>query len=184
MQQPRPDKGQPQQNRLASPGARSTAPAGTKDLDCDKMQKTLSKKERISRVREQLRLWYGPAAHNCKECTMPVNKESMRTAAQEMRLQQPARKTRSKEKTKQKPEVAIGEQLDLNRVFVQVNGHPALALIELQTIAGDLISAQFVYLCKLPVVQIEPKTLASAIKESKVTVDKTCKVALTCGGYE
>ena len=87
-------------------------------------------------------------------------------------------KTRSKEKTKRKPQVPIREPLDPNRVFVKVNGHRALALIDLQTIGGDLISAQFVYLYKLPVVKIEPKTLATAIKGSKGTVDKTCEVEL------
>ena len=108
----------------------------------------------------------------------------MRTAAQEMQLPQPVGKTKSKEKTKRKPQVAIREPHDPNRVFVKVNGHPALALIDLQTIGGDLISAQFVYLYKLPVVKIEPKTLATAIKGSKGTVDKTCDVELNWGGYE
>ena len=108
----------------------------------------------------------------------------MRTATQEMQLQQPVGKTRSKQKTKQKPEVAIGEPLDPNRVFVKVNGHPALALIDLQRIGGDLISAQFVYLHKLPVVKIEPKTLATAIKGSKGIVDKACEVELNWGGCE
>ena len=65
-----------------------------------------------------------------------------------------------------------------------MNGHPALALIDLQPIGGDLISAQFVYLYKLPVVKIEAKTLTTAIKGYKGTVDKTCEVELKCGGYE
>ena len=108
----------------------------------------------------------------------------MRTAAQEMQLQQPVGETRSKEKTKQKPQVAVREPLDPNRVFVNVKGHPALALIDLQTIGGDLIRAQFVYLYKLPVVKIEPETLATAIKGSKGTVDKTCEVEINWGGFE
>ena len=102
----------------------------------------------------------------------------MRTTAQEMQLQQPVGITRSKEKTKQKPHVAIMEPIDPNGVFGKVNGQPALAPIDLQTIGGDLISAQFVYLYKLPVVKIEPKTLATAIRGSKGTVDKTCEVEL------
>ena len=65
-----------------------------------------------------------------------------------------------------------------------MNGNPALALIDLQTLGGDLISAQFVYLYKLPVVKIEPKTPATAIKGSKGTVDKTCAVELNWGGFE
>ena len=92
-------------------------------------------------------------------------------------------KTRWKEKTKQKPKVAIRESLDTNGGFVKVNSHPALALIDLQTIGRDLISAEFVYLHKLPVVKIEAKTLATAIKGSKGTVDKTCEVELNWGGY-
>ena len=40
------------------------------------------------------------------------------------------------------------------------------------------------YLYKLPVVKIEPKTLATAIKGSKGTVDKTCDVELNWGGFE
>ena len=81
-------------------------------------------------------------------------------------------------RSKRKPQVAIRKPLDPNRVFVKVNGHPALALIDLQTIGGDIISPQFVYLYKLPVVKIEPKTLATASKGSKATVDKTCEVVL------
>ena len=48
----------------------------------------------------------------------------------------------------------------------------------------DLISAQFVYLNKLPVVKMELKTLSTAIKESKGTVDKTCKVELNWRAYD
>ena len=92
-----------------------------------------------------------------------------------MQLQQPVGKTRSKEKTKRKPQVAIIEPLDPNRVIVKVNGHPALALIDLQTLGGDLISAQFVYLYKLPVVKIEPKTLATAIKGLKEPLTRPVK---------
>ena len=108
----------------------------------------------------------------------------MRTAAQEMQLQQPVGNTRSKQETKQKPQVAFRKPLDPNRVFVKVNGHPAFLLIDLQTIGGDLISAQFRYLHKLPIVKIETKTLATAIKESNATLDKTCEVELNWGGYE
>ena len=59
-----------------------------------------------------------------------------------------------------------------------MNGHPALALIDLQTLGGDLISAQFLYLYKLPVVKIEPQTLATSIQRSKRTVDKTSELDL------
>ena len=46
------------------------------------------------------------------------------------------------------------------------------------------MSAQFVYLYNLPVGNIEPKTLASAIKVSKGTVAKTCEGELNCGAYK
>ena len=65
----------------------------------------------------------------------------MRTAAQEMDRQQAVGKTRSKEKTKQIPQVAIRDPLNGNRVLVKVNSHPALALNDLQTITGNLISS-------------------------------------------
>ena len=138
----------------------------------------------MSRIGEKACLWCGLAGHNYKDCRERLNKEPMMTAAQEMQLQQPVGKTRSKDQTKQKPQVAIREELDPNRVFVKLHSHPALTLIDLQTIGGDLISAQFVYLYKLPVDTIEPKTLATAIKGSQGTVDKTCEVELNWGGYE
>ena len=137
----------------------------------------------MTRVREKVCLWCGLAPHNLKECRKCLHKEPMRTAAQEMQLQQPMGKTRSKTSTKQKPQVAIREPLDRNQVFVQVNGHPVLALIDLQTLEADHILQQFVYLYILPVAKIESKTLATAIKGSKGPVDKTCEVELNCGGY-
>ena len=108
----------------------------------------------------------------------------MRTAAPEMQLQQPVCKTRNKGKTKQKPQGAIWEPLHPNRVFVRMNGHQALAQIDLQTIGGDLISLQFVYLYKLLVRQIEATTVATTSKGSKATVDKTSEVELNWGAYE
>ena len=93
-------------------------------------------------------------------------------------------KTRYKEQNKQKPQVAISEPLNPNRVFVKVNGHPALALIDLQTIRADVIRVQFGYLYKLPLVSIQPKTIATPIRGSKGTVVKTREVELNCGRYE
>ena len=162
-QQPRADKDQPQQNHLATLGARSPASAETKDTDRDKIKKTLTEKERMRGFREKVCSWCGLAVHNFNECSKRLNQEPMTTAAKDMQLHQPVGTTRFKEKTKQKPHVAIGEPLDPNRVFIKVNGHPALAWIDLQTIGGDLISAQFVYLYQLPVVKIEPKTLATTM---------------------
>ena len=78
-------------------------------------------------VHEKGYLWHGLAAHNVKECRKRPNKEPMRTAAQELQLQQPVYETRSNEKNKYKPQVAIREPDDSNRAFVKVNGHPARA---------------------------------------------------------
>lgn len=63
-----------------------------------------------------------------------------------MQLQQPEVKSRSKAMIKQTPQVAIKEPLDPNRVFIKLNGHPVLALVDLQNVRCDLISAQFVCL--------------------------------------
>ena len=65
-----------------------------------------------------------------------------------------------------------------------MNTHPALALIDVPTIAGDLINAQFVFLYNLPGFKIEPKTLATTLQGSKASIEKTCKVELNWGCYE
>lgn len=100
----------------------------------------------------------------------------MRPAAQEMQLPQPVSKTRWKQNNKQKPKVAIEELLHANQVCVRLNGHLALASIDLQTLGGDLICTQFVYVYQVPVVEMEPTTLGTAIKASKATIDKTCDI--------
>ena len=82
-------------------------------------------------VREQVCLWCGLAGDNIKELRKRLNKELIRSVAQEMQLQQPVRKTRLKGKIKQKPQVAIREPLNPNRIFVKMNGHLGLALIDL-----------------------------------------------------
>ena len=51
--QPKPDKGQPQQHRQATPGATSIASAGTKHADWDNIKKTLSERERMRGIREK-----------------------------------------------------------------------------------------------------------------------------------
>ena len=80
-QQPKPDKGQPQQHRRATPGARSIASAGTKHADWDNIKKTLSERERMRGIREKACLWCGLAAHNYKDCRTRLNEEPMSTAA-------------------------------------------------------------------------------------------------------
>ena len=85
--------------------------------------------------------------------------------------------------TKQKPQVGITKPLDPNHIFDKVDGHPALAPIDLLTIRQDLSSVEFVYLYKLPVLKIESKTLATAINGCKGRVDKNWEVELNCGCY-
>ena len=115
------------------------------------------------RIRAKVCLWWGLAAHNFAKCMGTLTKQPIRPAVQEMRLQQPVRKTRFRAKREQEPQVVLEKPLHPNRVFVKVNGHPAIALIDLQTIGGELINAQFMYLYKLSRVKIETKTLAMAI---------------------
>jgi len=76
----------------------------------------------------------------------------MRTDAQVLSLQHTSKpviaKNNYKGKTKAKPQPT--DELDYSRVRVKVNGHPALALVDLQTTGGDLINAQLVHLYGLP----------------------------------
>ena len=109
-------------------------------------------------------IWCGLAALNYKDCSKPSKKELMRTVAQAMRLHQPVEPSRSKEKTKYKPEVAIREPWDPNRVIGNVIGNENRALIDLETIGRDLIRVQFAFLHTLLVVKIETKALATAVK--------------------
>jgi len=109
----------------------------------------------------------------------------MRTAAQVLSRQHTSEpviaKNYYKGKTKAKPHSA--EELDYSRVQVKVNGHPALALVNLQTTGGDLINAQFVHLYGLPTYGIDKKSLNTAIKGSKGMIEKACDVQMDYGGY-
>ena len=75
----------------------------------------------MRRIHEKACLCCELAGHNFTKCRKCLNKDPMRTAAQELQLQQPVCKTRLQEKTKQVPQLAISEPLDLNRVFVKLN---------------------------------------------------------------
>jgi len=109
----------------------------------------------------------------------------MRTAAQVLSLQQNSKpviaKNNYKGKRKAKPQST--EELDYSRVRVKVNGHPALALVDLQTTAGDLINPQFVHLYCLPTYGIDKKSLNTMIKGSKGVIEKACDVQMDYGGY-
>jgi len=109
----------------------------------------------------------------------------MRTAAQVRSLQHTSKtvitKNNYKGKTKAKPQST--EELDYSRVRVKVNGHPALALVDLQTTGGDLINEQFMHLYSLPTYAIDKKSLNTAIKGSKGVIEKACDVQMDYGGY-
>ena len=68
-------------------------------------------------------------------------------------------------------------------VRVKVNGHPAIALVALQTTGGDLINVQFVHLYGLPTHSINKKSLNTSIKRSKGVMENACNVQLESEGY-
>jgi len=109
----------------------------------------------------------------------------MRTAAQVLSLQHNSKpviaKNNYKGKTKTKPQST--EELEYSRVRVKVNGHPALALVDLHMTGGDLINAQFVHLYGLPTYGINKKSLNTAIQGSKGVIEKACDVQMDYGGY-
>ena len=89
---------------------------------------------------------------------------------------------RAQETTNRKGHVAIVEVLYTTIVVVQLNVHLPLAHIDLQTMAANLINAQFVFLHILATVPIEPRTLATPIQASKGSVAATYEIQLPCGG--
>jgi len=68
-------------------------------------------------------------------------------------------------------------------VRVKVNGHPALALVDLQTTGGDLINAHFVHLYRLPTYKIHKKSLNTVIKGSKGVIEMASDDLMDYGGY-
>jgi len=114
-----------------------------------------------------------------------MSKIPMRTAAQVLSLQHTSKpviaKNNYKGKTKAKPQST--EELYYSRVWVKVNGNPALILVDLQTTGGDLINTQLVYLYGLPTYGIDKKSLNTAIKGSKGVIEKACDVQMDYGEY-
>ena len=66
---------------------------------------------------------------------------------------------------------------------MKAHGHPALALVDLQTQGGDLIDSKFVHFYRIPTRLSEKKTLTTAIKGSQRTIDKECTIRLNWIGY-
>src|SRR5437868_13290932 len=105
----------------------------------------------------------------------------MRTAAQHMTTK--ALPTKTTKGTKRIPIKPVVEPQDYSKIEVKANGFTALALVDLQTKGGDLINAQFVYIHRIPTKEIEKKSLNTAIKGSKGTIDKSCEINLNWLGY-
>jgi len=136
-------------------------------------------------IRERKCLWCRAHGHSLKECKKRISKVPIRTAAQVLFLKHTNKpviaKNNYKGKTKAKHQST--EELDYSRGRVNVNGHLALALVDLQTTGGDLINAQFVHLYSLPTYGINKKSLNTAIKGSKGVIEKACDVQMDYGRY-
>ena len=102
----------------------------------------------------------------------------MRTATQVLSLQHNSKPVivKNNYKSKTKARLQSTEELDYRRVLVKVNGHPALALVDLQTTSGDLINAQFLHLYDRSTYRIDKKSLNTAIKGLKGMIEKACDV--------
>jgi len=157
----------------------------TKDPNLKVVNKTLTSQDKMKLIKDRKCLWCHAPGHTFKECKKRISKVSMRTAAQVLSLQHNSKpviaKNNYKGKTKAKPQST--EELDYSRVRVNVNGHPAVALVDLQTTGGDLINAQLVHLYGLPTYGIDKKSLNTAIKGLKRVIEKACDVQLDYGGY-
>jgi len=109
----------------------------------------------------------------------------MCTAAQVLSLQCTNKpviaKNNYKGKTKAKPQSI--EELDYSRVRIKVNGHHALALVDLQTTDRDLINAQFVHIYGLPTYSIDNKSHNTTIKGSKGVIETVCDVQMDYEAY-
>ena len=132
-------------------------------------------------IREKQCLWCRNEGQNFKDCHQRQQGKPMRTAAQSVSTQlQPLPKFSTKGVPTLQPAIV---PIDNSKVQVQINGHKALTLVDLQTKGGDLINSHFIYLCKMPTKSIENKSLSTTIKGSRGTIDKTCEVEIKWMGY-
>jgi len=163
----------------------TTKTTTSKDPDWEVVNKTLTSQHKMKLIRDPKCLWCRAPGHTFKEYKKRISKIPMRTAAQVLDLQHTSNpviaKNNYKGKTKVKPQSTA--ELDYSRVLVKVNGHPALALVDLQTTGGYLINAQFVHLYGLPTYGIDKKSLNTTIKGSKGVIEKACDVQMDYGGY-
>ena len=70
----------------------------------------------------------------------------------------------------------------LNALEIRINGHKVHALIDPCTINGELISANFCFLHKIPTKDMDAKPLETAIKGSRSTMTKKTTVELNRQG--
>jgi len=156
-----------------------------KDPDWEVVNKSLTSQDKMKLIWERKCLWCRAPGHSFKECKKRISKIPMRTAAQVLSLQHTNKLVIAKNnyngKTKAKPQST--EELDYSRVRAKVNGHPAIALVDLHATGGDLINAQFVHLYSLPTYGIDKKSLNTAIKGSNGVIEKACDVQMDYGEY-
>jgi len=179
---PRTENKKTSSNPLRTPTTKTTS---NKDLDWELVNKTLTSLVKMKLIRDRKCLWCCAPGYTFKECQKQIRKVPIRTAVQVLSLPHTNKpviaKNNYKGKTKAKQQST--EELDYSRVRVKVNGHPALALVDFQTTAVDLINAQFVHLCGLPSYGIDNKSPNTAIKGSKGVIEKACDVQMDHGGY-
>jgi len=178
----KPDNKKTSSNPVGTPATKTTT---TKDPDWEVVNKMLTSQHKMRLIRERKCLWCRVPGHTFKKCKKQISKVPMRTTAQVLFLQHTSKpviaKNNNKGKTKAKPQST--EELDYSRVRIKINGHPALALVDLQTTGGDLINVQFVHLYAIPTYGINKKSLNTVIKGSKGVLEKAWNVQMDYGGY-
>jgi len=141
----------------SNPG-RTPAPktTTTKDPDWEVVNKTLTSQDKMKLIRDRKCLWCCAPGPTFKECKKRISIVLIRTATQVLSLQYTRKPVIAKNnyRGKTKAKAQSTEELDYSRVWVNVNGHPALVLVDLQTTGGDLINAQFYTYTAYPLMEL------------------------------
>jgi len=136
-------------------------------------------------IRNRKFLWRRAPSHTFKEFINRISKQPIGMAAKVLSLQPTSKpviaQDNYKGQTKAKRPFTI--ELDYSRVQVKVNGHSALALVDIQTNGGDLINTQFVHLSNLPTYGIDKNSINAAMKAYKCMIEKASDVQMDYGGY-
>jgi hypothetical protein len=170
----------------SNPSNRPAKSNPSNNPDWDTITRNLDQKTKMELIKDKRCLWCRNKGHNYKDCRKRQAKQPMVTAAQALSLQhQPRPKGFNKDKIKERPQFKSvkPEPTDFSKVLVKADGHPALALVDLQTQGGDLIDSKFVHLYGIPTRPSEKKKLTTAIKGSSGTIDKECTIQLDWMGY-